>query len=53
VRVVGADPVGSILKRFRNGRWAGAPGRVSARTSSPVYDFSLFDGVIAVNDRDS
>ena len=58
IRIVGADPVGSILKEYFDTRKIG-----EARTYKVegigedfipgVYDFDLFDEVISVNDRDS
>src|SRR5215831_8332290 len=58
VRVVGADPVGSILKQYFDTRTMGEAHTYKVEGIGEdfipgVYDFSLFDEVIAVNDRDS
>jgi cystathionine beta-synthase len=58
VRVVGADPVGSILKQYFDTRTMGEAHTYKVEGIGEdfipgVYDFNLFDEVISVNDRDS
>jgi cystathionine beta-synthase len=58
IRVVGADPVGSILKEYFDTRKIGEAHTYKVEGIGEdfipgVYDFDLFDEVISVNDRDS
>jgi cystathionine beta-synthase len=58
IRIVGADPVGSILKQYFETGTMGEAHTYKVEGIGEdfipgVYDFSLLDEVIAVNDRDS
>jgi cystathionine beta-synthase len=58
IKVVGVDPVGSILREyFRTGKLSeGHPYKVEGIGEDwipSVFDFSLFDDVISVSDRDA